>query len=240
MPRTSARPSSTTPAPGSASSRNISSTRTAVRSASRQRLSGAAGPVLHRRRLQERRRCRPQDRGRASQPLPRRRHQPRRHQRRSGQGPVGIPDFRQGLQDRRRPDVDGPLPDAAPDRELRHRHRIPLQAARRYRLERLRHARQLLDHLYARSRRQGILREADGSLQDQPRRPHRGLWSGQPHASDRQARDGVDRYLQLRRGRPRRLDPRSALASSTTATRAIWKTAVRTRKATPTRSLRRS
>ena len=35
---------STTPAPGSASSRNISSTRTAVRSASRRRLSRAAGP----------------------------------------------------------------------------------------------------------------------------------------------------------------------------------------------------
>ena len=63
------------------------------------RLSGAAGPVLHRRRLQECRRRRPQDRRRASRPLPRRRHQPRRHQRRSGEGPVGIPDFRQGLQD---------------------------------------------------------------------------------------------------------------------------------------------
>ena len=54
--------------------------------------------------------------------------------------------------------------DAAPDRELRHRHRVSLQAARRYRLERLRHARQLLDHVHARSRRQGVLREADGSL----------------------------------------------------------------------------
>ena len=30
------------------------------------------------------------------------------------------------------------------------RHRVPLQAARRHRLERLRHARQLLDHLHAR------------------------------------------------------------------------------------------
>ena len=64
-----------------------------------QRLSRAAGALLHRRRLQERRRYRPQDGGRASRPLPRRRHQPRRHQRRSRQGPVGIPDFRQGLQD---------------------------------------------------------------------------------------------------------------------------------------------
>ena len=111
---------------------------------------------------------RPQDRGRASQPLPRRRHQPRRHQRRSGEGPVGVPDFRQGLQEGRRRDVDGPLPDAAPDRELRHRYRIPLQAARRHRLERLGHARQLLDQVHARSRRQGVLREADGGLREEP------------------------------------------------------------------------
>src|SRR4030088_959769 len=40
-----------------------------------QRLSRAAGPVLHRRRLQERRRYRAQDGGRASRPLPRGRHQ---------------------------------------------------------------------------------------------------------------------------------------------------------------------
>ena len=112
-----------------------------------ERLSRAAGPLLYRRRLQECRRHRPQDRGRASRSLPRRRHQPRRHQRRSGQGPVGVPDFRQRLQESRRRDVDGALPDAAPDRKIRRRHRIPLQAARRYRLERLRHARQFLDQL---------------------------------------------------------------------------------------------
>ena len=47
-------------------------------------------------------------------------------------------------------------------REIRHRHRVPLQAARRHRLERLRHARQLLDRLHARRRRQGLLRGADG------------------------------------------------------------------------------
>ena len=40
----------------------------------------------------------------------------------------------------------------------------PLQAARRHRLERLRHARQLLDQVHARSRRQGLLRGADGGL----------------------------------------------------------------------------
>ena len=39
---------------------------------------------------------------------------------------------------------------------------------------------------------------------------HRGLRPGQPHAADRQARDRVDRQVQLRRGRPRRLDPRAA------------------------------
>ena len=114
------------------------------------RLSGAAGPLLHRRRLQERRRHRPQDGRRASRSLPRGRHQPRRHQRRSGEGPVGIPDLRQGLQEGRRRDVDGPLPDAAAHRKIRRRHRVPLQAARRHRLERLRHARQLLDRVHAR------------------------------------------------------------------------------------------
>ncbi len=114
------------------------------------RLSRSAGPLLHRRRLQQRRLGGPRDRRGAPRPLPRRRHQPRRHQRRGGQGPVGIPDLRQGLQEGRRRDVDGPLPDAAPHREVRHRHRIPLQAARRHRLERLRHARQLLDQVHAR------------------------------------------------------------------------------------------
>ena len=128
----------------------------------RVRLSGAAGPVLHRRRLQERRRHRPRDRRGAPRSLPRCRHQPRRHQRRSGQGPVGIPDFRQGLQEGRRPDLDGALPAAAPVRKVRHRHRVPLQAARRHRLERLGHALQLLDQVHARSRRQGVFRGADG------------------------------------------------------------------------------
>ena len=60
-------------------------------------LSGAARPVLHRRRLQERRRSCPLARRRAPRPLPLRRHQSRRHQRGSRQGPMGIPDFRQGL-----------------------------------------------------------------------------------------------------------------------------------------------
>ena len=129
-----------------------------------ERLSRAAGSVLHRRRLQQGRRRRPQDRRGASRPLPRRRHQPRGHQRRGGEGPVGVPDLRQGLQEGRRRDVDGPLPDGAADREVRHRHRVSLQAARRHRLERLGHARQLLDRLPARDRRQGLFRGADGGL----------------------------------------------------------------------------
>ena len=49
------------------------------------------------------------------------------------------------------------------------------------------------------------------AFEAQPRGPHRGLRSGQPHAPDRQARDRVDPPVQLRRGRPRRLDPRAAL-----------------------------
>ena len=167
MRPTSAPPSSTMPTHGSASSRNISSTRTAVRSASRHQ-------VIRRRRARTTPASATTNVGDVARKIVEehldlclaRRHQPRRHQRRSGQGPVGIPDLRQGLQDRRRPDVDGPLPDAAPDRKIRHRHRIPLQAARRHRLERLRHARQLLDQVHARSRRQGVLREADGGLRE--------------------------------------------------------------------------
>ena len=124
-----------------------------------ERLSGAAGPLLHRRRLQERRRHRPQDGRGASRSLPRRRHQPRRHQCRGGEGPVGIPDFRQGLQEGRRRNVDGALSDAAADRKVRRRHRIPLQAARRHRLERLRHALQFLDrHTCARPAARSISR----------------------------------------------------------------------------------
>ena len=79
----------------------------------RDRLSGSARPLLHRRRLQERRQHRAQDRRGASRSVPRRRHQPRRHQRRSGEGPVGIPDLRQGLQKGRRRSLDGALPAAS-------------------------------------------------------------------------------------------------------------------------------
>ena len=61
---------------------------------------GAAGPVLHRRRLQECRRRRAKIVEKHLDLCLVRRHQPRRHQRRGGEGPVGIPDLRQGLQDR--------------------------------------------------------------------------------------------------------------------------------------------
>ena len=63
--------------------------------------------------------------------------------------------------------------------------------------------------LSARNRRQGIFRDADGAFEGQPRGSHRGLRSRQPHAADRQARDGLDRHLHLRRRRPRRFDPRA-------------------------------
>ena len=48
------------------------------------------------------------------------------------------------------------------------------------------------------------------AFKKQPRRTHRGLWPGQPHAPDRQARDRLDRHLQLWRRRSRRFDPRAA------------------------------
>ena len=94
--------------------------------------------------------------------------------------------------------------------------------------------------VYARDRRQGIFREADGGVRATPRGPHRGLRAGQPPAPHRQARDG-SRSTSSATAWPTAA-PRSACrtASSTTATRATWKTAVRTRKATPTRSPRRS
>ncbi len=56
---------------------------------------------------------------------------------------------------------------------------------------------QLLDDLYARSRRQGVFRGADESVRRGARRPHRGLWPGQPHAADRQARDRGDHRVHL-------------------------------------------
>ena len=77
-------------------------------------LPGPAGRVLHRRRLQERRRHRARDRRHAPRPLPRGRHQPRGHQRRGRQGPVGVPDLRQGLEAGRRRGLDRALPAAAP------------------------------------------------------------------------------------------------------------------------------
>ena len=152
-PSTSAPPFSTIRAPGSASSRSISSTRTAVRSAfpppAIRRRRGPTTPASATRTSA----IRAQDRRRAPRPLSRGGHQPRGHQRRGREGPVGIPDLRQGLQERGRRNVDGALSVAAPDREIRDRHRVALQAARRYGLERFGHARQFLDE---------ILREVGG------------------------------------------------------------------------------
>ena len=71
-------------------------------------------------------------------------------------------------------------------------------------------------------------------------RSHRGLRPGQPSAADRQARNRC-RSTSSATASPIAA-PRSACrtASPTTATRAIWKIAARTRKATPTRSRPRS
>ena len=91
--------------------------------------------------------------------------------------------FGKGSKTRRRRNVDRPLSDPAPDREIRRRHRIPLQAARRHRLERLRHARQFLDGLYARSRRQGIFRGADEGFRE--------------HRDDHIAVYGPDNHMRL-------------------------------------------
>ncbi len=88
----------------------------------------------------------------------------------------------------------------APDREVRHRHRVSLQAARRHRLERLGHALPTSrPPTCARSAARTISKQLMAAFDDSPRRPHRGLRSRQPHAPDRQARDRVDPHIQLRR-----------------------------------------
>ena len=126
-------------------------------------------------------------------------------------------------------------------RTLRHRHRVPLQAARRHRLERLRHALQLLDHLYAgevggKEYFEALMKAFEEHAQTTSRSTDRTTTCASPAST-----------------RPQSIDTSSATAwptaalrsacrtaSSTTATRAISKTAARTRMATPTRSLRRS
>ena len=70
---------------------------------------------------------------------------------------------------------------AAPLREVRHRRRVPLQAARRHRLERLGHALQLLDRVPARDRRQGLLREADGGVRRRNREDHIAVYGPDNH-----------------------------------------------------------
>ena len=205
------------------------------------RLSRAAGPLLHRRRLHE---CRRRSRARSSRSIstsaspPGINHEGINAEVAKGQWEFQI--FGKGSKTRRRRDVDGPLSAGAADREIRRRRRVSLQAARRHRLERLGHARQLLHRLSARGRRQGVFRGADGGVREEPRGSHRGLRAGQPHAADRQARDR-SRSTSSATASPTAAH-RSACrtASSRTTTGAIWKIAVPTRRATPTRSPRRS
>jgi hypothetical protein len=120
-----------------------------------------------------------------------------------------------------------PATSCPPVREVRHRHRVPLQAdPRRHRLERLGHARQLLDQAHARSRRQGLLREAHG-------RSTR-TWTNTSPSTARTTTCASPACTRRSRstssptGWPTAA-PRSAsrTASSTTATRATWKTAAR-------------
>ena len=149
--RTSAPPSSTMRAPGSASSRNTSSTRTAVRSASRK-------PAIRRRRAP----TTPASATRTSATIARKIVEEHldlclaagiNHEGINAEVAKGQWEFQ----------IFGKGSKKAADeiwmarylllrltREIRHRHRVALQAARRHRLERLGHARQLLDRVHAR------------------------------------------------------------------------------------------
>ena len=198
------------PAPGSASSRNISSTRTAPRWASRR-------AAFRRRRA----RTTPASATRTSATSPARWSRststsvspPASTSRASmPRSPRASGNSRSSARAQRTPPTrcGWPATYPPPRREIRRRHRVALQAARRHRLERLRHALELLDQVHARGRRQGVLREADGGLRRSTRRAHRRLRPGQPPAADRPPRDPVDRQVQLWPGRPRRLGARAA------------------------------
>ena len=120
------------------------------------------------------------------------------------------------------------------------RHRISLQAARRHRLERLRHARQFLNHLHAREVGGKEYFEALMKAFEEAREDHIAVYGPDNHLrltgkhETRPFTNSATAWLTAAR--------RSAcrIASSTTATRDISKTAARIRKATPTRSPRKS
>jgi glutamine synthetase len=138
------------PAPGSASSRSISSTRTAVRSASRNGYPAPQGPYYTG--------VGYKNVGDVAAQIVEEHldiclaaginHEGINAEVAKGQWEFQI--FGKGSKKGRRRDVDGALPARAPDREVRHRHRVSLQAARRHRLERLGHARNFSTKYHAR------------------------------------------------------------------------------------------
>jgi glutamine synthetase len=229
----------TTRTPGSASSRSTSSSRTAPRSASRRGFPGPPGPLLHRRRLQERgliaRKIVEEhidiclDAGINLEGI--------NAEVAKGQWEFQI--FGKGSKNAADQMWVARYILARLCEQLRRRHRVALQAHPRAlqpaaRLERLRHALELLDQVPAREGRQGVLREAYGRLQRTSRRAHRRLRPGEPPAPHRPPRDAVDRQVQLRpadRGASIRM-PHSFV--NATATRATSRIAVRTRPPTPT------
>ena len=188
------------------------------------RLPGPAGRLLLRRRL--RRDLRPRDRRGAPRQLPRRRPVLQRPQRRGDDRPVGVPDRPARPARGRRPAVGLALAAVPHGRGLRRVGHARPQADEG-RLERRRRAHQLLDQGDARGRRlpvhrerlQGARQEVGGARQElRPR--HRG-------PPDRPPRDGAVEQVQLRRVRPRRLDPHPAGRVQGTA-RATSRTAART------------
>ena len=165
---TSAPPSSTIPAPGSASSRSTSSTRTAARSAS-------LTPAIRRPQGTYYTGVGYKNVGDVARKIVEEHldlclaaginHEGINAEVAKGQWEFQI--FGKGSKQCRRRDVDGPLPAGAPDREVRHRHRVSLQAARPatdWNGSGM-HANFSTD-LSARDGRQGLLRGADGGLRE--------------------------------------------------------------------------
>ena len=176
----------------------------------------------------------PRLRGRASRRLLASRHQRRRHQRRSGRRPVGVPGVCQGCRARWRRNLGGPLSGRAHRREVRAFHQLAPEARAR-RLERLRHARQLLQRRDARSRRRGQLPPHLRTLRQEHRPPHRRVRRGQRPAPDGACTKRNPSTSSTTASRTAALPSASPSPPSRRAGGDVWKTGARPPTPIPTR-----